>query len=152
MKTQHLHTAYDDNEPADFYQNIIADFHTEFLKTNQRALWDNYRNIRHVTEDEIVWKNRLVHWIGYDPIYSRSNVSLLDLADSKASHDGKSLQREHRNPFDSILHPKQAAGRRLCATTFGSRRTIYDQRRILSQFQRITTFCTVCEAFETRNT
>lgn len=54
-----------------------------------------------VTKQQIVWRNKLLYWIGYDPSQSTSNVNLLDL--SKPLDASGGCQADKRNPFDHIL-------------------------------------------------
>lgn len=94
---------YDRDEFAPF---VNTQFYNEFLD-----IVDNRRNVRiefqeygeticYVTKTEIVWRKKLMHWIGFDPIHSRSDVQLLDLADTSLA---KSQIDQQQNPFDSIL-------------------------------------------------
>lgn len=48
-----------------------------------------------ITKKEIVWRNKLLHWIGWDPDKSSSSLNLLDLP-SKSSE-------EKQSPFDIML-------------------------------------------------
>lgn len=84
-----------------FIQHLNANFHSEFLQAKQKAnveveFKEYDRMIGRCTETEIVWRNKLMHRVEFDSIYSQSTMNLLDLAN-------KSAKPERRNPFDSIL-------------------------------------------------
>lgn len=84
-------------------RNINSGFHDEFVKSIhkrhlQLEFTENGETIGYVTEAEIIWKNKLVHWVGYDPIYNQTNLNLLDLAKPQ-----KVLNIEKSGPFNQIL-------------------------------------------------
>lgn len=54
--------------------------------------------IGYVAKTEIVWRNKMLHWIGCDHVNSSSNLKLLDLANQSNASDV-----EQRCPFDQIL-------------------------------------------------
>lgn len=81
--------------------NINVEFYTEFVEImkNRHAkleLKENGKTIALVSKYEVIWRNMLVHWWGYDAIHSRSDINLLDLAKADAA-DSK------QSPFDMIL-------------------------------------------------
>lgn len=85
--------------------NINVEFYNAFVEImkNQHAkleLKENGKTIAMVTKYEVIWRNMLVHWWGYDAIHSRSNINLLDLAktDQVNGTDANSKQ-----PFEMIL-------------------------------------------------
>lgn len=51
-----------------------------------------------VTKNEVVWRNKLMHWNGYDPVYNHSNLYLLDLANVCQESNMKT-----NPPFEQIL-------------------------------------------------
>lgn len=68
-------------------------------KPNAKVVFKDERQmIGYVTKEEIVWNNKLMHWIGYDPIYNTSNINLFDLAKPSVA----SPADEKRSPFDHI--------------------------------------------------
>lgn len=80
-----------------------------FFKCFRETIQEN-RNVRiefkemdkiigHVTTMEIVWRNKMLHWIGWDPSENSSNLNLLDLA----NHTGRASNAGERCPFDLIL-------------------------------------------------
>lgn len=93
-----------------FIHQINSSFHSKFLDATHKANVDiefrrygRGRTIGRVTEKEIIWRNKRVHWVGFDPIYSKSKLNLLDLANQ--NHDSKAelTKSQERNPFDLIL-------------------------------------------------
>lgn len=50
-----------------------------------------------ITKKELIWRNKVMHWIGYDPKYSKSNISLLDLPNPQRSNT------ESVKPFEMVL-------------------------------------------------
>lgn len=55
--------------------------------------------VGYVTQTEIVWRNKLMHWIGYDHANNSSNLTLLDLANRSNATDAE----QNQCPFDKIL-------------------------------------------------
>lgn len=79
-------------------------FHREFMKAIpipeiKLELKENDEVIGLVTKDEIVYRNKLLHWVGYDPTYSRSDLQLLDLATVPKGSTGL-----HKQPLNLILN------------------------------------------------
>lgn len=98
----------DDHQMNVFHHHLNANFHGKFLNAKRKGnvkieYLDRGRTIGCVTKKEIIWRNKLVHWIGYDPIYSKSKVNLLDLADQMANNQGLDSLHKHRSPFNLIL-------------------------------------------------
>lgn len=84
-----------------FIQHLNANFHSKFLEAKQKAnveieFRESGRMIGRCTETEIVWRNKVMHRVEFDSIYSQSTMNLLDLAQ-------KSAKPERKSPFDSIL-------------------------------------------------
>lgn len=94
---------YDRDEFAPF---VNTQFYNEFLEIVEnrpvvRIVFQEYgETICYVTNTEIFWRKKLMHWIGYDPIHSRSDVQLLDLATPLPA---KSQFDQQQDPFDLIL-------------------------------------------------
>lgn len=91
-----------------FTHHINAHFHREFLNAKRKAnveivLTEDGRIIGHVTEKAIVWRNKMVHWTGYDPIYSVRKLNFFDLVDQNTENNAISNKFEPRNPFELIL-------------------------------------------------
>ncbi|XP_055325875.1 uncharacterized protein LOC129579733 [Sitodiplosis mosellana] len=79
-------------------------FHEEFIKAikNQHItleLTENDEFIGIITKEQIIWRNKLLHWVGYDPIHSRSDLRLLDLATIPEGSTGK-----HKQPLNLIFN------------------------------------------------
>lgn len=93
---------------SDFEQNPIErnmnlQFYEEFVKiTRNRPVMlemrENCRLIANVSRHEVIWRDMLVHWRGYDASENRSTLKLLDLANTS---DDKSA--ENTQLFDHIL-------------------------------------------------
>lgn len=93
-----------DEEIEDALPNINVNFHENFIKAIQNQhlqleITDRDEVIGFVTAKEIVWRNKLVHYVGYDPIYSQSNLNLLDLA----NHEQISNDEQKAPKFNEIL-------------------------------------------------
>lgn len=78
-------------------------FHNEFVKlvnhTNAKLKFiERGQVFGIVTRNEIIRRGKLMHWIGYEPNYSKSNLNLLDLADLQ-----KPSNPEKEDPFGVIL-------------------------------------------------
>lgn len=93
-----------------FIPHLNANFHGDFLeakrKTNVEIEFREYgRRIGRCTETEIVWRNKLMHRVEFNSIYSQSTMNLLDLAAQRTDSDNvKPAKPERKNPFDSILN------------------------------------------------
>lgn len=46
---------------------------------------ENTQIIGYISRDEIVWRNKLVYWFGWDPTYNLTNLNLLDLAKQQSN-------------------------------------------------------------------
>lgn len=57
----------------------------------------NSQIIGYATKTEIVWRKKLMHWIGWNPSYNLLNINLFDLADASTSNV------KQKCPFDCIL-------------------------------------------------
>lgn len=55
-----------------------------------------------ITKDQIIWRNKLVHWVGYDPTKNVSLISLLDLA-NQSNTESYNDQQQKNSPFNMIL-------------------------------------------------
>lgn len=85
--------------------NINVQFYTEFIEImkNRHAkleLKENGKTIAIVSKYEVIWRNMLVHWWGYDCIHSQSDINLLDLA---KTNENDAVGTESKQPFDVIL-------------------------------------------------
>lgn len=79
-------------------------FHDEFIAAmpNPNFTLEFHENgeiIGMITKEEIIWRNKLLHWIGYDPNHSRSTLRLLDLATISKKTLGK-----HKQPLNLIFN------------------------------------------------
>lgn len=79
-----------------FQEDFIATIHNphtrlEFIENNEV--------IGIVTKDEIIWRNKLLHWVNYEPIHSCSNLRLLDLA---TVPEGSNIK--HKQPINLIFN------------------------------------------------
>lgn len=61
---------------------------------------ENAQTVGFMTKEEIIWRNKLTYWIGWDPIYNLSNLNLLNLIEQQ-SNDEHAKQKP--NPFNLIL-------------------------------------------------
>lgn len=99
-------SGYNQIEHPRKYHNFNAHFHDEFVKSiqNQRAklyIKQGNKTIGVITKDEIIWRDMLVHWIGYDPIYNnQSKLTLLDLAEQPPDTEQKSPLEKIFNYLD----------------------------------------------------
>lgn len=87
-----------------FSHHINAHFHQAFLNVKRNAnveieFSENGRTIGHVSEKEIIWRNKMVHWIGYNSIYDDRKLNLLELSE----HNTANGVQEARNPFDLMI-------------------------------------------------
>ncbi|XP_055315978.1 uncharacterized protein LOC129575859 [Sitodiplosis mosellana] len=90
---------------------INKGFHDELLDIVQHRTQDvtiqigvHPRYEAFISKTKIIWRNMLVHWVGYDPVLNRSNTHLLQLADvetSSAKDDGDDQWKQQ--PFQKIL-------------------------------------------------
>lgn len=85
--------------------SINVQFYAEFIEImkNRHAkleLKENGKTIAMVSKYEVIWRNMLVHWWGYDAIHSRSDINLLDLA---KTNENDAMNAERQQPFDMIL-------------------------------------------------
>lgn len=83
---------------------LNVQFHDAFIQTMPNAhtrieFKENGKIIGFVTKDEIVWRNKLIHWVGYMPSYSQSNVHLLDLA-----HVPEGYETRNKKPLNLIFN------------------------------------------------
>lgn len=94
IETDRPSSIQDEDEIVTDYK-LNAQFHDEFVQTirNPKTVIEFKEDdeiIGLVTRDQIVWRNKLLHWKGYDPAQSQSKVQILDLAnipkESKANH------------------------------------------------------------------
>lgn len=81
-----------------------SNFHNLFIETvgNQQLKIEFHEYgeiIGHITRDEIVWRDKLLHWVGFNPIHSQSTRKLLDLADI-----GKKINGKHKQPINLIFN------------------------------------------------
>lgn len=84
--------------------NINVEFYAEFFaimknKDAKLELKENGKTIALVSKHEVIWRNMLVHWWGYDAIHSRADINLLDLAKTNEPNKTTGLKQ----PFDMIL-------------------------------------------------
>lgn len=81
-----------------------VNFHDKFIAAMPHPNFtlefhENGEVIGMVTKEEIIWRNKLLHWIGYDPIHSRSTLQLLDLATISKESTGK-----HKQPLNLVFN------------------------------------------------
>ncbi|XP_055313379.1 uncharacterized protein LOC129574869 [Sitodiplosis mosellana] len=91
------------NEDESLYRRN-AHFHEEFIEAIPNSHFrlefkEKGEVIGIVTKEEIIWRNKLLHWVGYDPILSRSKLQLLDLATIPKWSTGK-----HKQPLNLIFN------------------------------------------------
>lgn len=104
LKCQTLETITISVEPNQRMGPINEQFFTEFndimQKPNGKIEFKDYdgNTIGFVSKEKVVWRNKLMHWIGYESKYSLSNLNLLDLANQATASEN-----EQRRPFDLIL-------------------------------------------------
>lgn len=94
----------EDEDIFDYKLNV--EFHDQFNKTTTNPYTKiEFRHgddiIGFVTKDEIVWRNKLLHWIGYNPIINHSVQCkyLLDLASIP-----KESKAKHKQPLNLIFN------------------------------------------------
>lgn len=92
-----------DFEENPIKRNINLQFCDDFVEItrNRRVtleMQENCRIIANVSKHEVIWRNMLVHWKGYDACENRSELQLLDLANTKYDKGTGQLQS-----FDQIL-------------------------------------------------
>lgn len=92
----------EDEETTEIFHNLNTRFHNEFVKSTENRhaelqIKGYGETIGFITKKEIIWRNMLVHWTGYGPIYSQSDVNLLDLAKGASN-------MQQRKPFELILN------------------------------------------------
>lgn len=80
-----------------------SQFFTEFIDIMQKScakikFIDEEKTVGVVSKKGIVWRNKLMHWIGCDSSNSSSNLNLLDLANKTSESND-----EQPCPFDLIL-------------------------------------------------
>lgn len=61
--------------------------------------YSTIEDIGKVTRNEVIWRNKLVHWMGYDPSLNSSNVHFMDLANQSTASNAE----QSRIPFNLIL-------------------------------------------------
>ncbi|XP_055313382.1 uncharacterized protein LOC129574871 [Sitodiplosis mosellana] len=91
-----------DEDESVYNKNVH--FHGEFIEaipnSDFRLEFKEYGEVIGViTKEEIIWRNKLLHWVGYDPIHSRSNLRLLDLITIPEGSTGK-----HKQPLNLIFN------------------------------------------------
>lgn len=74
---------YVDENPTKY--NINLQFFEKFIeiikiRQAQLELKENGKTMATVSKHEILWRDMLVHWRGYDSVYNRSGINLMDLA------------------------------------------------------------------------
>lgn len=90
-------------------ETIMESMNAEFLTEFSDIMQNRHGRIEYkgkeegkvtgyVTTEEIVWRNKLLHWIGYDHSKSSSSLNLLDLASQSSVSDA-----ERPFSFDQIL-------------------------------------------------
>lgn len=92
----------EDEDISDYMLNV--QFHEGFINTIANPqlkieFMENGRIYGVVTKDEIVWRKKLLHWIGYEPALSQSKLELLDLASIP-----KESQAKHKQPLNLIFN------------------------------------------------
>lgn len=90
----------DDNNDETCYRKNI-NFHNEFIEAIPNPKFrlefkEKGKIIGLITREEIIWRNKLLHWIGYDSIHNNTNLRLLDLANVS---EGK-----HKQPLNLIFN------------------------------------------------
>lgn len=85
-----------------------SQFFNEFTKTmkwphGKVEIMKEGQILGFITKNEVVWRNKLLNWIGYDPNVSPSKVNLLDLANSSDAPVTETKAQQKCSPFDSIL-------------------------------------------------
>lgn len=81
--------------PMHFYDELVKmaghrNFKVEFSIDGDHLLC--------VTEKEFIWRNKLMHWFGNDPVIDSSKETLLDLANNY-----EQAKTNRRSPFELIL-------------------------------------------------
>lgn len=56
-----------------------------------------------ITKDEIVWRNKLKYWIGWDPIYNLTDLKLFDLAKKQQNQSTTEVDLQQSNLLNLIL-------------------------------------------------
>lgn len=63
--------------------------------------------IGRITKNEVIWRNKLTHWVGYDPSQNKSNIHLLNLAINQSTQNAYSFKNQkginNPPPFELIL-------------------------------------------------
>lgn len=85
--------------------SINVQFYTEFIELMQNKdakleLKENGKTISVVSRHEVIWRNMLVHWWGYDAVYRCTDINLLDLAKANEPH---ATDLDRKPVFDMIL-------------------------------------------------
>ena len=52
-----------------------------------------------ITRNQVTWRNKLMHWVGYDPSRNLTNIHFMDLADQSTVNTAEQLSR----PFNLVL-------------------------------------------------
>ncbi|XP_055313381.1 uncharacterized protein LOC129574870 [Sitodiplosis mosellana] len=86
------------------FHNKNLHFHREFIKAIPNPHFrlefrEKGEAIAVITKEEIIWRNKLLHWVGYKPINSYSDLRLLDLATIPKWSTGK-----HKHPLNLIFN------------------------------------------------
>lgn len=61
----------------------------------------HYVMVGMITKDQVVWRNKLVRWVGYDPSRNLSQTNLFDLANQLKPMNSSNAKQS--KPFDRIL-------------------------------------------------
>lgn len=56
-----------------------------------------------ITKNEVIWRNKRLHWVGYDPSRNSSKIHLMDLTNRSATKSNAEQRRNATDAFDLIL-------------------------------------------------
>lgn len=87
------------NEELTYFVNMMTFFH-EFGKSMQHAngkieFKREQQIIGFLTKQEFIWRNKLMHWIGYEPSWNSTNLNLLDLTEPLDASKAAQTTRFH---------------------------------------------------------